>query len=42
LIGLPVHTGELLDATGGAGIVLITTVVVALELVHPATVTFTE
>ena len=37
----PTHTGLLLVATGAAGIALITTVVVAVGLVHPLTVTVT-
>jgi len=37
----PVHTGELLLATGVAGIGLITTVAVPGVLIHPFTVTVT-
>lgn len=37
----PMHTGLLLVATGAAGIALTTTVVVAVGLVHPFTVTVT-
>jgi hypothetical protein len=37
----PAHTGELLDAVGVAGVVLTTTAVVPLPLVHPLVVTVT-
>ncbi|MBI3509154.1 MAG: hypothetical protein HY064_00710, partial [Bacteroidetes bacterium] len=38
----PAQIGELLDAVGGDGTGFTVTTVVALLLVHPATVTFTE
>jgi catabolite regulation protein CreA len=41
LIVFPVHTGELLDALGVAGVVLMTIAVVPAALVHPLVVTVT-
>jgi hypothetical protein len=41
LIVLPVHTGELLDAAGVAGVAFTTTAVVPIAEVHPFAVTVT-
>ena len=41
LIVPPIHTGPLLEAVGGEGMVYTTTVVVAALLVQPATVAVT-
>ena len=41
LIVPPIHTGPLLEAVGGEGMVFTTTVVVAALLVQPATVAVT-